>query len=170
MGESHEGDERDAGGNAKKHSHGARGGGGGLREFDLTAHREIGFLAVATLSQQFGYVALHAFDHFRAGGLDHDRVDVRPTGEPFHVARVGNDHDVVLILAEKIEAFRSEHADDLERNIADADGLADRFAVGEKLVSDGFADHGDLADAANILIGEHGSFSDFPAADIRIIR
>ena len=85
------------------------------------------------------------------------------------MARVGDDHGVVLVLTEEVETFGIEDAENLERNVADAEGLADGIGVGEELVGDGLADDGDLGDGADVLVGEHGSGGDFPRADVGVV-
>lgn len=161
--------ERDAGDGAEEDGHGFRGGGGGFGELDLVADGEVGFATAAALGEQVVDFLLNARNGVGGGGADENRVDVRAAGEPFHVARIGNDHDVVLVGAEEVEAFFGEDADDLERDVADADGLADRVDSGEELFGDGFTDDGDLADAADVLFGEDGAVGDGPAADVGII-
>ena len=47
------------------------------------------------------------------------------------------------------------HTDDAERDIADAQCLADRVFVGIKLVDDRLADDADLGDGLHILVGKH---------------
>ena len=84
------------------------------------------------------------------------------------VAGVGDDDGVVLVLTEEIEALGGEDAEDLERNVADADGLPEGIFVGEKLVGDGLADDGHLAVAAHVLLGEHGPVAEGPDADIEV--
>src|SRR5262249_18329759 len=79
-------------------------------------------------------------------------------------------HDIVLILAEKVKTFGSEHANDSEGYVADAERLAERILVGEQLVGNGFADDRRLGDAAHFLVGEHHAAANFPIANLRIIR
>ena len=68
------------------------------------------------------------------------------------MTRVGNEDHIVLILV-AAESLRSHHADDAKGSAAaatlpkDANALTDnarRVAVGEKIINDRFADHGDL--------------------------
>ena len=68
-------------------------------------------------------------------------------GEQAARRRERRDRDVVLIL-DAVRALALEHADDLERDAVDLDGLADRVLAGEEVRHDGRAD-----DEVALLIG-----------------
>src|SRR5208282_3333218 len=99
-----------------------------------------------------------------------DVVHKRAGSDAVHVARIRDNHRVVLILPEQIKAFGGQHTDDKKWEVPDADGLADGIFVGKQLVGYGFADHGGLREAAHILVGKHHAAGDAPVADLGIIR
>jgi hypothetical protein len=141
---------------------------GGLGEFLLAAHGEVGFAALAALLEQVGHVTLHLFHHLGRLGLDDDRVEIGTAGEAAQVAGVGDDDRVVLVLPEVIEALGGEHADDLERDVADAHRLPDGIGFGEELVGDGLAEDGDLGPRQHVGLGEHRALGERPGADIEV--
>ena len=51
--------------------------------------------------------------------------------QPLADRRVGHEHDVVLILADHVRPLSLQDADDAERDVADADRLAERIAWSE---------------------------------------
>ncbi len=158
-----------AGDDAEEESHGIGGGGGSLGQLDLVAHSEVRLAAAATLGEQVGDVLLDLVHFFGSGGLDEDGVEIGAFADALHAARVGHDHNVVLILAEEVVSFHLQDAEDFEGNIANAEGLPDGFAVREKLVHDGLSDDADLADAAHVLLGEHGALGKIPGADKQVV-
>ena len=58
-------------------------------------------------------------DLLRARRRDHQRVDGRQPGEPLHCRRIGNQHRIVLVLAEPALTERRERADHGERGALD---------------------------------------------------
>ena len=57
----------------------------------------------------------------------------------------GRDHQEVIARVAEHRALRFGHADHLERAAFHHDGFADRIRVGEELVFDVVADHGDFS-------------------------
>ena len=163
-------DKRDAGDRGEQHGHRLGRSGRSLRELLLVAYSEIGFAAAAALLQQVGHILLDARHVVGEVGLDHDRVEVGPAGDALQVAGVGNDDDVVLVLAEIIKALGAEQPDDLEGQVADAQRLADGIRAGEKLVGDGLADHANLGRAAHVGLAKHVAHGDGPDADLKVVH
>ena len=122
-----------------------------LHQVRLCAHGEVGFLAAMPGDQQFGDFRLRLVDALVVGGPCQNVVHKRAGRDPVHVAGIGNDHNIILVLAEKIEALGREHADDLKRNVPDAQGFAQRIFAGKQLVHHGLADDGGFGQAAHIL-------------------
>ena len=58
-----------------------------------------------------------------------------------------------------------QHADDLEGNVLDADGLAQRIGGLEEFFHDGAAHHADLGRRGDVAIGEEAAAADLPVAD-----
>ncbi len=77
---------------------------------------------------------------------------------------------VVLILAVSGEALRREHADHDERQIADADRLAERRLIAEDAIHDGLSEDANVCEAVHILLGERRTGSDGPAANVKKLR
>ena len=98
------------------------------------------------------------------------RKVVPPARTRFIALRVRHDHDVVLIGALRTEAFRSQHPDDGERHVFDAQDLADGIFVAENLRGGGLADDADLVGAPHVLRGEGCAVRERPLAEVEIIR
>ena len=81
---------------------------------------------------------------------------------------VGHHDGIVLILAEKVEAFAIEHAANDKRDVADANGLTERVGIREKLFYDGRTDDADLGGGAQILIAKHGAGVGIPGAHAQV--
>ena len=65
--------------------------------------------------------------------------------------RVGGQHHVVLILAEKASPFRVEDAEDHEGDIADADRRADAVGRLEEVFRHGLAEHAHLGRGVDVV-------------------
>ena len=67
----------------------------------------------------------------------------------------GAEYDVVLVHAHHVRSLATEDANHAERNVVDADFLADRRHAWEQVSLHGIADHAHLVAVADIAVGEH---------------
>ena len=90
------------------------------------------------LGQELRDLALGVGASAHRAGRDQDGVDVVELGalQPLADRRVRHEHDVVLVLADHVGPFASQHADDAERDVLDADRLADRVGGLKELGDD----------------------------------
>src|SRR5688500_6069173 len=97
--------------------------------------------------------------------MDEEAAEGGGAGKALHGAGVGNEDDVVLIVAAHGHAFGGEQADDGERGAFDADDFADGIAIAEEGGGGGFADETDFIGVADIDIGEVFAAGELPGTD-----
>src|SRR6185436_8174851 len=92
-----------------------------LSDFLLCANRKI-IITISrnamSLSEQQRDLLLGGSENFGAARLDVNRAQRRDTHQSFHGTRVGNDDDIILVLAEHVKTFRREDSHDDEWGIS----------------------------------------------------
>ena len=125
------------------------------------------------LAQERPHLALRLVQivHRDEGDVHHvDVVELRPLEIAVN-ARVRGHHHVVLVLAPVVRAFRAEHADDLERDVLQANRLADGIVVLRKEVPPhSRADYADACAGPRLLVREKAAVRNVPVADLLDVR
>ena len=80
-----------------------------------------------------------------------------------------NDDGVVLVTAVEALAFAAKHADDLEWQVSNAQGFANRVFIAKQIASDLFADHGDLRSRLYFGLIKGVARSDGPVAQCKVV-
>ena len=97
-------------------------------------------------------------------------LDVIDTQHTLLHRRIRHHHEVVLVHAHTILSPFLQRADDLERHIAHADGLADGvFTLVEQLLHDGLANQADLGIFLYVFFRKVDTRGDFVFADFQIV-
>jgi hypothetical protein len=148
---------------------------GGLRcgNLLLIAHGEIvvaTFADIVALAEQGNDLLLRRGQVARAGDLGVDIPQRRSTAhDPLHGARVGHDHDVILIGSLRTETLRCQNAGYLERHVFDPQHLAHDVVAPEDLGRGRATYHADLVRAADVLLRERRAIRQRPLPKIKII-
>ena len=106
------------------------------------------------LTQELVKLGDRRFHRDRVVDLKHDLAH-GPGAEQPHLSGLERQEDDVVLIAAEAAAFGSQHADDAERHIADADDLSDgRSAIWKEVVSDGLSEHDDVVGRGVVLWSE----------------
>ncbi len=125
------------------------------------------FVVAAEQSRDFLF---RFFGLFLAQGGAVDALEVGDGEHPFLDGGVGGEDEVVLVHAHGVVAFGGQYAHDLERDFPEPYHLSDGvFAIGEKVVHDGFSDHAYFGGVKDVFFGEHFPFADRVFADVQIV-
>ncbi len=82
-----------------------------------------------------------------------------------------NQDDVILVVAHGSGcSFGSEHAGHTEWQVVDADGLANRVRRAEKVLANGFSDHGNVGRHLDVILREGRALHKRPAPNVEILR
>src|SRR5262245_7616632 len=118
-----------------------------------------------TLAEQFRNGLLHVRDSVCGCGLDDKRAKGSAAGQTFHRAGVGDQDDIVLIVAHTADALGRKRTYDSERSALDPDDLPDRITIAEQCEGGCFADEANLIGVANIHVGKLSAGSESPGAN-----
>jgi hypothetical protein len=120
------------------------------------------------LHQQGGDLLLHNRHGGGRNRLHENDVQPRFPVDALQLRGVRHNHHVVLIRAHRRKSFSLQYADDLARNIADADHLAQGVAVREQLFGHGLAHDAHLGGGAHLFRPEDFAFGQRPLANLEV--
>ncbi len=138
-----------------------------LRPDDEVVVLARGLVDAVALPEERRELLLRARHELVRGRRDENLAD---RGRPHDLLAHGlvrGDDEVVLVLALRRAALRLEDPVDLERDVLDANRLADRILVAEESRDDGLAEHADLRGGVVVLIGEELAGGEVPRAHER---
>ena len=121
--------------------------------------------SAVALAQERADLRLGRFHAVGAGDFDVEQLDGFLTGQAFHDGGIREDESVVLVVAAETRSLAAELAGDDERDVVNANGLADGIDGTKEFVGGFAADDGDFGGAAYVAFGEHGASGYGPVAD-----
>src|SRR5262249_12469875 len=79
---------------------------------------------------------------------------------------IGDEDCVVLVLPEVVLTLHRKHADHPERQVTNAQHLANRVAPRKEIVSDRLSDHTHASSSSDVALGEEPTASDGPGPNV----